>query len=53
VPPAAVAEPSLPEPLCPAGIVGTEQPEEEGAPGTSPLDEGLKDLRNAFGGGDA
>jgi len=53
VPPAPVAEPALPVPLCPAGIVGTEQPEDEAAPGTSPLDEGLENLRNAFGGGDA
>ena len=52
VPPAAVAEPTLPESLCPVGIVGTELPEEEESPGTSPLDQGLADLRDAFGGGE-
>jgi len=48
----AVGEPKqeLPEPLCPAGQVLVEVPEdEEAAPGTSPLDEGLRRLEDGFG----
>jgi len=44
------AKPELPEPLCPAGQVLVELPEdEEPAPGTSPLDEGLRHLEDEFG----
>ena len=50
-PAAAVPEQPLPEPVCPMGQVTT--PTEEGyeeppAPGRSPLDEGLAQLRAAF-----
>ena len=51
--------PGLPEPICPAGAVGGGVPEAaagSGAPGTSPLDEGLQRLRAALPaeqGGDA
>jgi transposase InsO family protein len=50
---------SLPEPVCPAGVVtgGLEEGQEEPpAPGVSPLDEGLEQLRTALldgEGGDA
>jgi transposase InsO family protein len=53
------AAPGLPEPVCPAGAVGGGVPEAAegpGAPGTSPLDEGLQRLRAALPaeqGGDA
>ena len=41
---------SLPVPLCPAGVVSGEALEpEEPAPGTSPLDDGLRRLAEAFG----
>jgi transposase InsO family protein len=52
-------EGALPPPVCPMGEVnglGTETTDTEPpAPGTSPLDEGLRNLREAFGteGGDA
>ncbi len=58
VPPGPPA-PGLPEPICPAGEVGGGVPEAgavPGAPGTSPLDEGLQRLRAALSaeqGGDA
>jgi transposase InsO family protein len=51
--------PPLPEPVCPAGVVtctSAEGYEEPAAPGTSPLDQGLTDLRAALAaeqGGDA
>jgi hypothetical protein len=52
MPPAtdAVSEP-LPEPICPAGAVapGLPDEEEEPAPGTSPLDDGLRRIAEAFG----
>jgi transposase InsO family protein len=58
VPPAPpVVEPELPEPVCPAGIVTgatdlSETAEEfdtgEPAPGTSPLDDGLRQIEEAF-----
>jgi transposase InsO family protein len=50
---------TLPEPVCPAGVVtglADEGSEEPPAPGTSPLDEGLKQLRASLApgqGGDA
>ena len=40
---------SLPEPVCPAGIVSGELGEPEPAPGTSPLDDGLRRLANVLG----
>ena len=40
---------SLPEPVCPAGIVSGELGEAEPAPGTSPLDDGLRRLANVLG----
>jgi hypothetical protein len=43
----------LPEPLCPAGMVTSrvgEGYEEPAAPGESPVDDGLEDLRSALGG---
>ena len=55
VPPeaAAAAAASLPVPVCPLGEVAAADTEaasaEPPAPGTSPLDEGLKRLRGAFG----
>jgi transposase InsO family protein len=40
----------LPEPICPAGAVASAWPEnEEPAPGTSPLDDGLRRLADSFG----
>jgi len=57
-PPAAAAptEP-LPEPICPAGSVASGLPDDdaEPAPGTSPLDDGLRRIAEAFGteGGEA
>jgi transposase InsO family protein len=44
------AAPSLPEPICPAGMVAgdREQPEPEPEPGTSPLDAGLEDILDAL-----
>jgi transposase InsO family protein len=58
--PATVVEPGLelPEPVCPAGVVTglvDEGQEEPPPPGTSPLDEGLEQLRAALpeNGGDA
>jgi hypothetical protein len=62
VPPAATAPqrpgPSLPEPICPQGVVSATGPGMEGppAPGASPLDEDLSRLRQALEtpeGGDA
>jgi hypothetical protein len=52
VPPAAV-EPAaqLPEPVCPGATVSSESPEgyeEPPAPGTSPLDEGLRQVQAAL-----
>jgi transposase InsO family protein len=44
---------TLPEPICPAGVVSSrvdEGQEEPPAPGTSPLDAGLEELRSALGG---
>lgn len=51
VPAAPLPATELPTPLCPAGIVSTTESdgEEEPSPGTSPLDEGLTQLREAFG----
>jgi transposase InsO family protein len=52
-------EAELPEPICPSGVVNSrvdEGFEEPPAPGTSPLDDGLEDLRQALTdeeGGDA
>jgi transposase InsO family protein len=49
-------ESSLPEPICPAAVIGSGIPDEtEPAPGTSPLDEGLQQIAEAFDaeGGDA
>jgi len=45
------AEPTaLPEPICPAGAVGSALDEDaEPAPGTSPLDAGLERIAEAFG----
>jgi transposase InsO family protein len=46
------AEAVLPTPVCPQGVVGTEDDaghEEPPAPGQSPLDEGLDQLRQALG----
>jgi transposase InsO family protein len=43
-------EAELPEPICPAGVVSSrvdEGFEEPAAPGASPLDDGLEDLRSA------
>jgi hypothetical protein len=52
LPPAAPpAAETLPEPVCPVGQVSSraeEGYEEPPAPGTSPLDEGLAQLRSAF-----
>jgi transposase InsO family protein len=52
----AVAQP-LPEPICPAGSVASGLPDDdaEPAPGTSPLDDGLRRIAEAFGseGGEA
>jgi len=48
--PAAAASP-LPEPVCPAAVVSSladEGHEEPPTPGTSPLDEGLAQLRSAL-----
>jgi transposase InsO family protein len=60
VPPAgAVPVPELPEPMCPVGVVATQTAaveDAEPAPGTSPLDEGLRQLAAALDqptGGDA
>jgi transposase InsO family protein len=40
----------LPEPICPAGAVASAWPEnEESAPGTSSLDDGLRRLTDSFG----
>jgi transposase InsO family protein len=40
----------LPEPVCPAGVVTSDLVEEgEAAPGTSPLDEGLRRIAESFG----
>jgi hypothetical protein len=51
-PPDAVESgPELPEPVCPAGVVTglvDEGQEEPPPPGTSPLDEGLEQLRAAL-----
>jgi transposase InsO family protein len=42
----------LPEPVCPAGAVASDLLEEsEAAPGTSPLDEGLRRIAESFGSG--
>jgi integrase-like protein len=42
-------EPELPEPICPAGAVASAcRVEAEPAPGTSPLDEGLRRLAEAW-----
>lgn len=50
VPAAPVPATELLAPLCPAGIVTTTESDgEEPPPGTSPLDEGLNQLREAFG----
>jgi transposase InsO family protein len=39
----------LPAPICPAGIVSSELPDEpEPAPGTSPLDDGLRRIKDEF-----
>jgi hypothetical protein len=44
-PPAETSAPTLPEPVCPHGVVATADGfEEPPAPGTSPLDEGLERL---------
>jgi hypothetical protein len=49
-------ETELSEPICPAGVVSPpsagvdEGFEEPPAPGASPLDEGLEELRSALGG---
>ena len=49
----------LPEPICPSGVVSSrveEGFEEPPAPGASPLDEGLEEMRRSLGdeeGGDA
>jgi transposase InsO family protein len=49
--PAEGSSASLPEPLCPAGAVALGFTEaEERAPGTSPLDEGLRRLAESLGG---
>jgi len=51
VPPAAAAVPGLPEPVCPQGVVNADTSaghEEPPAPGTSPLDEGLRGLARGF-----
>jgi transposase InsO family protein len=51
-----VAQAPLPAPICPAGAVTPAWPEsEEPAPGTSPLDDGLRRIADSFGaeGGDA
>jgi transposase InsO family protein len=58
VPPAAAAAaPSWPEPVCPtAALAGLTDDADPGAPGTSPLDEGLEQLRSLLpqqNGGDA
>jgi transposase InsO family protein len=50
--PAPPADAALPEPVCPQGVVGAEEGpghEEPPAPGQSPLDEGLHQLRQALG----
>lgn len=50
-PPPQASEAKLPEPLCPAGVVsgpGEAGSEEAAAAGTSPLDEGLPQLRRAL-----
>jgi transposase InsO family protein len=50
-PPPQASEEKLPEPLCPAGVVsgpGDAGSEEPAAEGTSPLDEGLPQLRRAL-----
>jgi transposase InsO family protein len=49
---AAVPKPAeLPTPLCPVAVVASDLPpqEEEPAPGTSPLDDGLRRIAEAFG----
>jgi transposase InsO family protein len=48
---AEVAAEPLPEPLCPAGAVASGLPPDEGepAPGTSPLDEGLRRIAESLG----
>jgi transposase InsO family protein len=47
--PDASASPSLPEAICPAGTVASGLPlPVESAPGTSPLDEGLQRIAEAF-----
>jgi hypothetical protein len=46
---------ALPEPVCPQGVVGTEGGagfEESPAPGTSPLDDGLRRIDRALGAGE-
>jgi len=51
---AAAARASLPEPVCPAGVVtglAAIEPEEESAPGLSPLDAVLPPTPPAAGGG--
>jgi hypothetical protein len=46
----AAAKSDLPEPVCPAGAVSSELIEEgEPAPGTSPLDDGLRRIAESFG----
>jgi len=52
VPAAPPAEAALPTPVCPQGVVGAEGGaghEEPPAPGTSPLDEGLRRIDRALG----
>jgi hypothetical protein len=45
-----VPQEHLPEPICPAGAVASAWPEnEEPAPGTSPLDDGLRQIADSFG----
>jgi hypothetical protein len=42
---------ALPEPICPVGVVNSLLPDDaERAPGTSPLDEGLRRLEEELGG---
>src|SRR5262249_32438546 len=50
---AALPQESLPEPVCPAGIVASDLleaalPTAEPAPGTAPLDEGLRRIAESF-----
>ena len=49
-PPSEEPEPPLPTPVCPMGVVMGVADDGEAAPGVSPLDEGLRQLRGSLSG---